>query len=214
LRLHPRLPTFRSSVLPIFLCPHFSFFHLASIFSDNRVSCLLIQSHAFLLAGIASNTAQLPERPSRVLGLNVSNPSMDNIADLKPRQDTTAFISTCGYVDGDPNQPRTANPGFDCRSDTLNGLWGFCPTTVIAATDCGLAGNCVDLHGCTSGCGIFGNPSITTFTWCVTLAITLLCRYIPRALSGCRQYTFSMTHAADASFTARNLVTITARALF
>jgi hypothetical protein len=83
-----------------------------------------------------------------------------------PRQ--KAFQApTCGYNTGDPNQPRTADAGFDCRVDTKNALWGFCPTTVIAAVDCGLAGNCVDRHACRSGCGISEDPSITTFTWYV-----------------------------------------------
>ena len=50
-------------------------------------------------------------------------------------------------------------------STPKNGLWGFCPTTVISASDCGLAGNCVDSHACTAGCGIKNVASITTFTW-------------------------------------------------
>jgi hypothetical protein len=81
------------------------------------------------------------------------------------RQQATAYVTTCGYVTGDPNQPRVANSGFDCRVDTLNALWGFCPTTVIAVTDCGLAGNCVDAQSCSQGCGIVGTIGITTFTW-------------------------------------------------
>lgn len=95
--------------------------------------------------------------------------SYDHSRELKRRQQTAAFISTCGFRDGDANQPRTANPGFDCRVDTQHALWGFCPTTVIVATDCGLAGNCVDSHSCSNGCGITGTPGITTFTWYVQL---------------------------------------------
>ncbi|KAL1843093.1 hypothetical protein VTJ49DRAFT_3040 [Mycothermus thermophilus] len=49
------------------------------------------------------------------------------------------------------------------RVDTLNGLWGFCPTTVIAAADCGLAGSCVDSFSCSGGCGFTDQP-LTTFT--------------------------------------------------
>ncbi|KAK8922824.1 hypothetical protein VCV18_006884 [Metarhizium anisopliae] len=59
-------------------------------------------------------------------------------------------MSTCGYQDGDPKKFRTAESGFNCRVDTVNGLWGFCPTTVIAATDCGLQGFCVDSHSCSA----------------------------------------------------------------
>jgi hypothetical protein len=80
------------------------------------------------------------------------------------RRQATSYQSTCGFETGNPDKPRTAEPGFDCRTDTINGLWGFCPTTVISATDCGLAGNCVDSFTRTSGCGIFGNTKITTFT--------------------------------------------------
>ncbi|KAH4801682.1 hypothetical protein HBH61_191910 [Parastagonospora nodorum] len=64
-----------------------------------------------------------------------------------------ASIDTCGYSEGDPKNPRTADPGFDCRVDAKNGLWGFCPTTVALPVDCGLAGVCVDSHSCTKGCG-------------------------------------------------------------
>jgi hypothetical protein len=68
------------------------------------------------------------------------------------------------FVTGDASNVRTANPGFDCRVDLLHDLWGFCPNTVIAATDCGLAGSCVDSFSCSKGCG-FTNAPLTTFTW-------------------------------------------------
>ena len=74
-------------------------------------------------------------------------------------------LTTCGFANGDPSKPRTANLGFVCRIDTQHGLWGFCPTTVISATDCGLAGNCVDSNTCSNGCGIVGTPGIITFIW-------------------------------------------------
>ena len=83
---------------------------------------------------------------------------------LKPRQDT-ASKSTCGYLTGDPNKPRVADFGFACRVDTKNALWGFCPQTVIQASDCGLAGACVDLHRCDSVCGIADATDITTVSW-------------------------------------------------
>lgn len=81
---------------------------------------------------------------------------------------TASCAVTCGYSDGDPQKPRTAQPGYDCRVDTANGLWGFCPTTVKIATDCGLAGVCVDSRSCTEGCGrLTDRPDITTFSWSV-----------------------------------------------
>ncbi|TXC06583.1 hypothetical protein FocTR4_00010510, partial [Fusarium oxysporum f. sp. cubense] len=65
---------------------------------------------------------------------------------------------------GDPKKKRTADSGFNCRVDTRNGLWGFCPTTVLTASDCGLAGSCVDRHDCSDGCGMTGSKDLTTFT--------------------------------------------------
>lgn len=84
---------------------------------------------------------------------------------LNKRQSSSP-VTTCGYLDGDPESPRTADGGYGCRVDTANGLWGFCPTTVISAKDCGLAGFCVDDSSCTAGCGrLFDRTDITTFTW-------------------------------------------------
>lgn len=95
-------------------------------------------------------TAQLPQH---------------NVTQFDKRAIVQTEMPTCGYQDGDPKKVRTANPGFDCRVDTMNGLWGFCPVTVIAATDCGLAGSCVDHASCSSGCGKTANTKLTTFTW-------------------------------------------------
>lgn len=97
------------------------------------------------------------------------NSTYGRSAKFKRQQQTTILVSTCGFKDGDANQPRTANAGYDCRVDTQHALWGFCPTTAISASDCGLAGNCVDPHSCSNGCGITGTPGITTFTWYVYL---------------------------------------------
>lgn len=85
---------------------------------------------------------------------------------------TTSQATTCGYKNGDPQSARTAQSGYRCRVDTANGLWGFCPTTVISAADCGLAGVCVDNHSCTDGCGrLTGRVDIATFSWSVTYVI-------------------------------------------
>jgi len=87
-----------------------------------------------------------------------------NHADLARRQ-TASHVTTCGYNNGDANNPRTAGPGDDCTIDTPLGLWGFCPNTVVAAVDCGLAGFCIDSASCSTGCGPFpSSTGITTFT--------------------------------------------------
>lgn len=103
--------------------------------------------------------------------------SLRNGTEFDKRADIQTEMSTCGYQNGDPNKFRTANPGFDCRVDTMNGLWGFCPVTVIAATDCGLAGSCVDHGSCSRGCGKTANSKLTTFTcgpkqFCSTALLT------------------------------------------
>ncbi|KAI1344031.1 hypothetical protein F5Y15DRAFT_411883 [Xylariaceae sp. FL0016] len=76
----------------------------------------------------------------------------------------TTELSTCGYVDGNPTKSRTADSGYNCRIDISTGLWGFCPTTVSSASDCGLAGACFDNQGCSDGCGKLGTSGLTTFT--------------------------------------------------
>jgi len=78
------------------------------------------------------------------------------------------------YFSGDASKPRTAEIGFEARVDVDKTLWGFCPTTVFVASDCGLAGNCVDRHDCARGCGKGGG--LTTFTWyirCTTVMLLL-----------------------------------------
>lgn len=87
---------------------------------------------------------------------------------FKKRQEQVR-ASTCGYGEGRADHPRTADIGFDCRVDIQKQLWGFCPTTVIAASDCGLAGACVDNHACSTGCGISGVATVTTFHWYVRM---------------------------------------------
>ncbi|TQW02482.1 hypothetical protein IF2G_10082 [Cordyceps javanica] len=86
-------------------------------------------------------------------------------------------LTTCGYLDGNPTRFRTANSGYNCRFDTANSLWGYCPTTVIRAVDCGLAGACIDRHDCTKGCGNL-QGKLTTFTcnssqYCSTALLAL-----------------------------------------
>ncbi|KAK3937336.1 hypothetical protein QBC46DRAFT_356757 [Diplogelasinospora grovesii] len=104
-------------------------------------------------------------------------PNDTNNFELEKRA-TSSRLTTCGYLDGDPTKPRTANAGFDCRVDTKNALWGFCTTTVTAATDCNLAGSCVDNHQCPSGCGFTDQTELPTCTceqtnFCSTALLTV-----------------------------------------
>jgi hypothetical protein len=99
-------------------------------------------------------------------------PNVTEPASLERLAERQAFapVTTCGYGNGDPDDPRTADPGYGCRVDTANGLWGFRPISVISAKDCGLVGMCIDSHSCTSGCGRLSNRAdVTTFTWSVIL---------------------------------------------
>lgn len=88
----------------------------------------------------------------------------DRPAAVKGRDDSVVTSMDTIYLNGIPTATRTANSGYDITVDLQNGLWGFCPTSVIAATDCGLAGSCVDSHSCSDGCGFTG-LDLTTFTW-------------------------------------------------
>ncbi len=125
-------------------------------------------------------------------------------AALEKRASITTELSTCGYLNGDPNKPRTANLGFDCRVDTIHGLWGFCPTTVISATDCGLAAACQDSAGCSNICRYTNDPTLTTFTWYA------LPSFLPhRAYSGTSVHNlqFSNSIASNAAFCSTALLT-------
>lgn len=87
------------------------------------------------------------------------------------REVKTAF-STCGYLNGDPALSWVAGQGFNCRVDIAQGVWGFCPTSVVAASDCGLGGFCFDAGPCSKGCGrasLKDNPKVTTWTWYVCI---------------------------------------------
>ncbi|KAF5021323.1 hypothetical protein F66182_6645 [Fusarium sp. NRRL 66182] len=95
--------------------------------------------------------------------LTTGAPFIPQPRNFEPRAVSTE-LSTCGYLNGDPDKERTADSGFNCRVDTRNGLWGFCPTTVLTASDCGLAGSCVDSHECSEGCGMTDSEDLTTFT--------------------------------------------------
>ncbi len=94
------------------------------------------------------------------------HPSANDSRNLSPRQDVGQVREKlCGFHWGDANDPWFAPEGFDCRFDVPNGIWGFCPTSVINARDCGLAGACVDSNNCKSGCGNTDGTDIQTHFW-------------------------------------------------
>ncbi|KAH8665673.1 hypothetical protein BGZ61DRAFT_323405, partial [Ilyonectria robusta] len=85
--------------------------------------------------------------------------------DEPQKQSITTKLSKCGYLNGSPDQIRTTNSCYDCCVDTKSGFWGFCPSTVITTTDCGLAGSCFDERACSKGCGVTESEDPSTFTW-------------------------------------------------
>lgn len=127
---------------------------------------LLCRFGILLLAASPASGSRIMRRSqlALLLGPDGLGPSHNQTLVARDQGINTA-MSTCGYLNGDPSRPRTANSGYDCRVDAANQLWGFCPTTVIAASDCGLAGSCIDQYKCSSGCGAAGKTQLTTFTW-------------------------------------------------
>ncbi|TGO66442.1 hypothetical protein BOTNAR_0061g00150 [Botryotinia narcissicola] len=94
---------------------------------------------------IQSEAITIPESP-------LPTPASSVPVQLRARQ-TTSFGTLCGYSNGDSEIPRTAEPGYVCREDTIDNLWGFCPNTIAEATNCDFAGYCVDDGTCSTGCG-------------------------------------------------------------
>ncbi|KFY78884.1 hypothetical protein V499_02037 [Pseudogymnoascus sp. VKM F-103] len=111
----------------------------------------------------ASTTARPGQKLMQASSSNSTVGLLAPILGLFKKRQEQVRASTCGFGEGRADHPRTADAGFDCRVDIQKQLWGFCPTTVIAASDCGLAGACVDNHACSTGCGISGDSTVTTF---------------------------------------------------
>ncbi|TGO67636.1 hypothetical protein BOTNAR_0038g00270 [Botryotinia narcissicola] len=74
---------------------------------------------------------------------------------LQPRQTTAFATSTCGFLNGNANQPLIANSGSECTFDPTATLWGLCRTG-LTLTDCGFGGYCIDGGPCSTGCGLTG----------------------------------------------------------
>ncbi|EMD60896.1 hypothetical protein COCSADRAFT_192727 [Bipolaris sorokiniana ND90Pr] len=103
----------------------------------------------------------------------ITSPPLPPPTPAPSKRQAAGQVSTCGYVDGNPENPRIANPGYDCQFDTARGLWGFCSTTVTALSDCSLVGFCLDSNSCTTGCGrasneIGGSTSCPPSQFCST----------------------------------------------
>ena len=87
---------------------------------------------------------------------------------LEGRATSDEHPSICGFEGGDPSKPWVANKGFNCRSNTDFGVFGFCPTTLTEITDCSLGVYCVDSGRCRSGCGrssLLEQPGARLVTW-------------------------------------------------
>ncbi|QSZ37330.1 hypothetical protein DSL72_009428 [Monilinia vaccinii-corymbosi] len=85
------------------------------------------------------------------------------VVGIQARQ-TTAFSTTCGFLNDNANQPLIASSGSQCTFDTANTLWGMCRTDVTVPTDCGFGGYCVDTGSCSTGCGATWTD-VNTLSW-------------------------------------------------
>lgn len=132
------------------------------------ISLVLLSLQCYNLVE-ASTTARPGQKLMQASSSNSTVGLFAPILGLFKKRQENIKASTCGYGEGRVDHPRTADIGFDCRVDIQKQIWGFCPTTVIAASDCGLAGACVDKHACSTGCGILGDSTVTTFQWYVLM---------------------------------------------
>ncbi|KAF2710085.1 hypothetical protein K504DRAFT_533079 [Pleomassaria siparia CBS 279.74] len=126
---------------------------------------LLLLYLTILSSCLASSTSTYGQQRKSIAHIPNSTTTATQSYQRRQKRQTTSIVSTCGYYNGDPKSSRTAESGFGCSVNTSNGLWGFCPTNVREATDCGLAGYCEDRHSCKNGCGRLSNrPEIATIT--------------------------------------------------
>ncbi|KAL7900930.1 hypothetical protein HDV64DRAFT_290632 [Trichoderma sp. TUCIM 5745] len=127
-------------------------------YSSRILAGILLFAHfpvfsAQILGILPTPAARLPQHNVEQHGIG-----FDKWADIQTR------MSTCGFLDGDPNQGRIAPPGFECLVNTMDGLWGFCTDTIIIASECEMAGSCFDQGPCSSGCGQTTMRQLTTIT--------------------------------------------------
>ncbi|KAH6842470.1 hypothetical protein B0I37DRAFT_381992 [Chaetomium sp. MPI-CAGE-AT-0009] len=101
---------------------------------------------------------------AHALALVTPAPPLPTTPLAQPR-DAVQGPTTCGFLNGDPSQPWVAPKGFDCRINTVNSIWGICPTNVAAETDCRLGAYCFDSGPCSTGCGretLRNDPQVAT----------------------------------------------------
>ena len=86
--------------------------------------------------------------------------------------------SACGFHNGKFEYPNYPIPGYECRVDTSNGVFGSCAVTATTMADCGIAVRCFDGSPCSTGCGQTSNvASPRTIYWYVSLSY--LCEPAP-----------------------------------
>ncbi|KAJ4314165.1 hypothetical protein N0V84_009049 [Fusarium piperis] len=89
------------------------------------------------------------------LSLNHAIPSVTETPPIGKRllaRAITTEYSTCGYANGDPDEPRTAEPGHKCMLNPKNKLFAYCDANADLE-HCTMAGRCIDQHDCKKGCG-------------------------------------------------------------
>jgi hypothetical protein len=75
-----------------------------------------------------------PSQYPKVLGSGSLRRNASNAID---KRESTGNV--CGYVNGDAERAREAGPGFECRVDTENSIWGFCPSESLPQQIVGLS---------------------------------------------------------------------------
>lgn len=136
--------------------------------TNHPIICSLLLSTWLSQMSVAAllGSAHLHRRPSTPQPTTTST-WLRNSAP-PPKRQAISSTTACGYDNGDPTKGRSAATGFACFTDTVYGLWGFCPTQLLPTTDCGLVALCVDSHSCTAGCGkTIDRTEFVTTTWYV-----------------------------------------------
>lgn len=144
-------------------CPQFLTFFFSSHFSASCPSLIVVCRIAMFPMSLTLLLILLLYFSSYCSGAAIvtGSPTVPHFAGQRREALTTRFSTI--WLSGDPSKSRTAEISFDARIDLDRSLWGFCPVSVFVASDCGLAGNCIDRHACSRGCGKGGG--LTTFTW-------------------------------------------------
>ncbi|UNI14363.1 hypothetical protein JDV02_000998 [Purpureocillium takamizusanense] len=156
------------AVLPPSLLPLSLFF--SSLFFFLILNIRPVSSAAFVhatntaAATTASNWAKNPNDTASPNALSQrqasSSSSSPSSWSSSPASQSSAIA--CGFRDGNPSEPLIPDPGFDCRIDAIQGIWGVCATSIVDTVRCFLPGSCVDDHGCKDACDAVDRPDLTT----------------------------------------------------